>query len=188
MIQEWQTTVEGALATVGSAEAGAGQFTVQPALAAAVDALGKGEPTKDTRQTADAASSAMSEAAKTLEGVDLPTLIRDRGLDVATANYVLNSRARMLNGLELYERVAAIVDAATAEDVDPALVEALSVQATELLPLAQRVFDEGYTDYTSALASVGLLQPTPGLPGASGLPGGSGLPGSGLGEPAALPT
>ena len=176
VVQEWQTTVDGALLNIGSAGGGPGQFVVLPALAASVDTLAKGDLDKQAQETADSAVEQIDEAVTTLEGVDLPALIRDKGLDTTTANYVLNSKTRMLDGLGLYGRVAAMVKAATAEDVDPAVADALIAEAQELLPLAAEVFAEGYTDYTNALGSVGLLQPTQAIPGAPGLPG-SGLEG-----------
>jgi hypothetical protein len=188
-IQEWQTTVEGALATVGTADEGTGGFIVQPELSASVDTLSKGDADKGAPETADAAVAALGDAADTLEGVDLAALIRDRGLDAVTANVVLNSREKMLSGLQLYGRVASMVRDATAERVDPAVAEALIAEAADLLPLAKRAFDDGYVDYTSALTTVNLFQPT--VPGAPGLPGSElgGVPGSELGGlPGAPPT
>jgi hypothetical protein len=44
-------------------------------------------------------------------------------------------------------------------------------EAKALLPIAKRIFDGGYSDYTEALAKVGLLQPGAGLSGLSGLTG-----------------
>jgi hypothetical protein len=169
VIQEWQTTVDGALSKLGSSGGGVGPIVVLPTLSASVDTLAKGDPDQQAQETADEAVGLVDEAVKTLEGVDLPTLITDNeGLDVATTNDVLNSKARMVDGLRLYGRVAAMVRAATAEDVDPAVADALIREAKELLPLAKQVFDEGYADYTSALGSAGLSQPTPGLPGIGG--------------------
>ena len=187
-IQEWKTTVEGALASVGSAD-GAGGFVVQPELSASVETLRKGDPDKGARETADTAVTALGDAAETLEGVDLAELIRDRGLDAVTASAVLNSREKMLGGLALYGRVAAMVRDATAEDVDPAVADALIAEAAEIVPLAKQTFDDGYIDYTSALTAVNLFQPT--VPGAPGVPGSElgGLPGSELGGlPGAPPT
>lgn len=177
-IQEWQATVEGTLSKVGTPGAGPGQFVVLPTLAATVDTLAKGDADREAQETAAAAVPQIDEAATTLDGVDLPTLIRDKGLDTTTANYVLNSKARMLAGLRLFGRVAAMITAATADDADPAVADALIAEAKELLPLATTGFDEGYSDYTSALASVGLLQPTPGIPGAEGIPGAPAIPGA----------
>ena len=184
VIQQWQTTVEGALAKVGSSQ-GLGSITVLPTLTTSVDTLAKGDPDKNAQDTADTAVSITDEAVKTLQGVDLPKLITDNeGLDVATTNYVLNSKARMVDGLQLYGRAAAMVKAATAEGVDPDVSVALIDQAKQLLPVAKQVFDEGYTDYTQALGSVGLLQPTAGAGGGlSGLSPGLSPNGGGASVP-----
>ena len=114
--------------------------------------------------------SLVGEGVKTLQNVDLPGMIRDKGLDLAMTNYLLNSKARMIDGLQLYGRVAAEVKAA-AEAKDPAAADALVKEANALLPIATQVFNEGYSDYTEALARAGLLQPS--APG-SGLSGASG--------------
>lgn len=173
VVQEWQATVEGVVSKIGSPGSGAGSVTILPALSASVEALAKGEEDRKAQDTASMAIDITDEAASTLEGVDLPTLIRDsEGLDLATTNYVLNSKARMLNGIGLYGQVAKLVKTATAAG-DPAAAEASIAEAKALLPIARRVFEEGYADYTAARASVGLLQPTAGL---SGLPGLSGNP------------
>ena len=170
VIQQWKTTVDGALAGVGTA-GGLGQFLVLPPLAASVDTLAKGDPDKTANETAATAVQQVEQAIGPLEAVDIAALIRDQGLDETTANYMFNSKARMIEGLRLSGRVAAMVEAATAEDVDPDVAEALIAEAEALLPLAKQVFDAGYTDYTSALGAVGLLQPTAGVPGTSGIPG-----------------
>ena len=174
VVQEWKTTVDGALQQVGSSQGGVGSITVLPTLTTSVETLATGDADKHAQETADTATGIVDTAVKTLQDVDLPTIISDQGLDLATTNYLLNSKARMVAGLQLYARVAAMVKAATAEGVDPAVADALIAEAKELLPIAKQVFDEGYTDYTSALGSVNLLQPAGGgLSGLSGLPPGT---------------
>ncbi len=180
VLQQWQTTVDGALASVAPSTASGAPVVVLPSLTASVDTLSSGKASsKDVttaQETADTAVKLIDEAVATLDGVDVPGLIRDQGLDMTAANYVLNSRTRMVEGLELYGRVAAMIKAATAEGTDPAVAEALVTEAAKLVPIAKRVFDEGHTDYTDALGTAGLLQPTSGLsPG--GLPPGGLSPG-----------
>jgi hypothetical protein len=161
VVQEWQTTVDGALSKggLGTTGGGPGQITILPSLSTSVTTLASGSKDPKAGDTATTAVSLVDEGVKTLQGVDLPGMIRDKGLDLAMTNYLLNSKARMIDGLQLYGRVAAEVKAAV-EAKDPALTAALVKEANALLPIATQVFNEGYTDYTEALARAGLLQPT----------------------------
>jgi hypothetical protein len=61
------------------------------------------------------------------------------------------------------------------------VADVLIAEAAGLLPLAKQTFDDGYIDYTSALTTANLFQPT--VPGAPGAPGSElgGLPGSEVG-------
>jgi hypothetical protein len=172
VVGEWQTTVDGVIAKIGSPGGGAGSVTVFPALSASVATLDKNGKDPKAGDTATAAIGLADEAATTLGGVDLPTLIRDKGLELATTNYVLNSKARMLDGIVLYGRVAKMVKTAVTAD-DPAVTEVSIADAKALLPIATRIFNEGYSDYSEALAGAGLLQPSGGLSGLSGLTGSS---------------
>jgi hypothetical protein len=170
VVQEWQTTVDGTLSKGGlGSSGGPGQITILPSLSTSVTSLASGTDDPKAGDTASTAVSLVGEGVKTLQNVDLPGMIRDKGLDLAMTNYLLNSKARMIDGLQLYGRVAAQVKAAV-EAKDPAVTAALIREANALLPIATQVFNEGYTDYTEALARAGLLQPTAGtgLSGASG--------------------
>jgi hypothetical protein len=171
VVQEWQATVDGVIAKIGSPGSAPGSVAVFPALSASVETLATGDQDRTAQDTATTAVGLADEAAATLGGVDLPTLIRDNGLDLATTNYLLNSKARMLDGIDLYGQVAKTVKTAVTTD-DPAVAEASIAEATALLPIAKRIFDGGYADYTEARAKVGLLQAA----GLSGLPGLTGNP------------
>jgi hypothetical protein len=174
VVQEWQTTVDGTLSKgLGSSGGGTGQIVILPTLSTSVATLAKGDKDPKAGDTADSAVSLVSDGVTALQNVDLPTMIRDKGLDLAMTNYLLNSKARMIDGLQLYGRVAAEVKAAVA--ADPAVAAELVKEANALLPIATQVFNEGYSDYTEALARAGLLQPTAG----TGLSGLSGIPGAG---------
>jgi hypothetical protein len=172
VVAQWQTTVEGVISKIApGTAAGSGSVTVLPELSASVETLAKGDQDRTAPDTATTAIGLTQEAATSLGGVDLPTLITDNeGLDLATTNYVLNSKARMLDGIDLYGQVAKLVKTAVNAD-DAAVTEASIAEAKALLPIAQRVFAEGYSDYTEALAKVGLLQPAAGAPGLPGLTG-----------------
>jgi hypothetical protein len=174
VVAQWQTTVDGVISKIApGSTAGTGSVTVLPELSASLETLAKGDQDRTASDTATTAIDLTREAATTLGSVDLPTLIRDNeGLDVAATNYVLNSKARMLDGIDLYGQVAKLVKTAVTTD-DAAVADASIAAARDLVPIAQRVFAEGYADYTQALARVGLLQPNQ---GPSGLPGLTGNP------------
>jgi len=169
VVQQWQTTVDGTLSKgLGTTGSGVGQIVILPSLSTSVATLAKGDEDKKAGETASTAAKLVGDGVSTLQNVDLPTMIRDQGVDLATTNYLLNSKARMVEGLQLYGRVAAQVQSASGADVDPAVADALIKEANALLPIATEVFNEGYSDYTEALARAGLLQPA--APG-SGLSG-----------------
>jgi hypothetical protein len=170
VVQQWQTTVDGALSKgLGTTGGGVGQITILPSLSTSVATLAKGDKDPKAGDTATTAVKLVGDGVGTLQNVNLPDIIRNQGLDLATTNYLLNSKARMVEGLQLYGRVAAQVQAASR--ADPAVADALIKEANALLPIATQVFNEGYSDYTEALARAGLLQPA--APG-SGLSTGSG--------------
>jgi hypothetical protein len=172
VVTQWQSTVDGVISKIAPGSSpGSGSVTALPELSASVETLAKGDQDGKAQDTATTAIGLTQEAAATLGGVDLPTLItKDEGLDLATTNYVLNSKARMLDGIDLYAQVAKLVKTAVTTD-DAAVTEASIAQAKALLPIAQRVFAEGYGDYTQALAGVGIVQQPPGLSGQPGLTG-----------------
>jgi hypothetical protein len=172
VVQEWQTTVDGMISKIGSPGSGTGSVTVFPALSASVATLAKGDKDPTAQDTATMAIGLSDDAATTLGGVDLTTLIRGNGLDLATTNYLLNSQSRMLDGVDLYGQVAKLVKTAVTAD-DPAVTAAAIAEAKALLPVATRIFNDGYSDYTEARAKAGLVQPAPGL---SGLSGATGIP------------
>jgi len=168
VVQQWQTTVDGTLSKgLGTTGSGVGQIVILPSLSTSVATLAKGDEDPQAGDTASTAAKLVGDGVSTLQNVDLPTMIRDQGVDLASTNYLLNSKARMVEGLQLYGRVAALVQAASAAD-DPAVADALIKQANALLPIATQVFNEGYSDYTEALARAGLLQPTAPGSGPSG--------------------
>ncbi len=171
VVQRWQATVDAAISKIGSSGPGGGPATIFPTLSDSVAALADGDTDKTAEDTATMAIGLSDEVATTLGGVDLVALIRGKGVDLATTNYLLNSQARMIDGIELYGRVAKLVKAAMTAG-DPAATEASIAEAKALLPIATRVFGDGYSDYTESLAQAGLLQPTPGLSGLSGSPSG----------------
>jgi hypothetical protein len=157
VVQAWATTVDGAVAGFQdpqdpSQPPAQGQVVAFTGLNAAVAGLAKGDDVKDAEATAKDAKDKADAAVATFTGVNLPDLIRDKGLDLATTNYLLNSKARMVEGLQLYSQVADLVQTAVTSD-DPAVTDALIAEAKQLAPIAKSIFDEGYSDYTQAKAA-----------------------------------
>jgi hypothetical protein len=158
VVKQWAATVDGAVAQFQDQASptqppASGQIVAFTDLTTAVDSLAKGDKVKDAVATAKAAKDKADAAVATFSNVDLPTLIRDHGLDVTTTNYLLNSKARMVEGLQLYSQAADLVQKAAATD-DPAAADELVAEASKLVPLAKEIFDEGYSDYTQAKAAV----------------------------------
>jgi hypothetical protein len=162
VVQQWATTVDGAVARFQDPPSQTqpptqGQVVAFTDLTNAVDSLAKGDQVKDAATIAKTAKDRADAAAATLSNVDLPTLIRDHGLDIATTNYLLNSKARMVEGLQLTSQVAGLVQKAATSD-DPAVADVLVAEAKGLAPLAKQIFDEGYSDYLQAKAGVSTPQ------------------------------
>jgi hypothetical protein len=155
VVQEWQTTVDSALSTFGPAQAGGAPPTLFPDLSAAIDATSKGEPPNDLEQVAKDAGHLAGTTSDTLEGVELSTLIADKGLRAEEAIWVLDSQKRMAFAFKLYGQVAGLMgDAAKATDAEQVQ---LAKRASSIAQLAVDAFQDGYQNYTNALASVGLF-------------------------------
>jgi len=155
VVQEWQTTVDSALATFGPAQAGGAPPTLFPDLSAAIDATSNGKPPQGLEKVASDARDLASTTSDTLDGVELSSLIANKGLNAEEAIWVLDSQKRMSFGFKLYGQVAALMgDAATAPAAEQ---EHLASRASDLAQLAVDAFQDGYENYVNALASVGLF-------------------------------
>ena len=158
--REWLSTVETTMTPLGQQP----QQDVQlfPEMNAAIDSLSKGMPVKGAAIIAEAAKKAADKAATDLSAIKLSEVIRDKGFDLATTNYMLNSQARMVHGLNLYAKVASLLTLATNER-DPDRQAALLTEAKDLAGLAATIYREGYSDYSQAMQYAGLAGPT--IPG-----------------------
>ncbi len=167
----YQSKVDPILAPVGQAQPPSG-FLVFTAFSDAMGAFknGKGDPGALSAAAADAAGRA-KKAADALDKVDAVAIVRDKGLDKDFVLYVINSKARMVEGLRLYHLAASLAqDAMKASGAEQ---EELLARAQDALDLAGTVFGEGYDDYVQARLQAGVFQPTvPTGIGAGGLPGG----------------
>ena len=97
--------------------------------------------------------------------MNLTDLIRDQGLNQVQTLYLLNSQERIVSGLQAYQEIATM--AQTAATATPETAKALAERAQDLLPIADRVFQDGWLDYQQALISSGLA-PTPPAGGIGG--------------------
>lgn len=168
-VREYQARVQAILAPIGEPASPVG-FDVLPAFSAELERLADGEAApSEVAAAAEEAARAAGRAAEQLRAIELDDLLRDRGLTLAGVNYVLNSRRRMAQGLELYARAArAVVRAARLPAGEG---DGLVALASEVAALADEVFQDGWQDYQQALTSVGIfpqIQP----PGPGDLGGG----------------
>ncbi|HEV8564641.1 MAG TPA: hypothetical protein VGR41_06975 [Actinomycetota bacterium] len=155
VVQEWQTTVDAALVSFGPAGAGGGPPVLFPELSAAMDATSKGKPLEGLETIATDARDLAASTADDLDQVDLSTLIAGKGLVAKEAIWVLDSQKRMVLGLELYGEAATLMaDVAGLPEEDQTR---LARRAAALAELADEAFQDGYQNYTNALASVGLF-------------------------------
>jgi hypothetical protein len=161
VVLQWSTTVDGAISAFQDQQPqsapGPQQVVVFTALSTAVDSLAKGDTVKDAAATAKTAKQQADTAVGALNGVDLASVISGHGVDLATTNYLLNSKSKMVEGLQLYSQVADLVGQAVAAN-DAGQASAQIAEAKQLLPLATQLFNEGYSDYSQAKASVATPQ------------------------------
>jgi hypothetical protein len=161
VVLQWATTVDGTLSAFQDPQPqsapGPQQVVVFTSLSSAVATLAKGDPVKDAAATAKTAKQQADTAVGALSGVDLASVISGHGVDLATTNYLLNSKSKMVEGLQLYAQVADLVGQSAAAG-DDAQAKALITEANTLLPMATQLFNEGYSDYAQAKASVSTPQ------------------------------
>ncbi|HXF72195.1 MAG TPA: hypothetical protein VNO79_06265 [Actinomycetota bacterium] len=169
VLREYQARIQAILAPIGQPRAPVG-FDVLPAFSSELARLadGKAAPS-EVAGTAREAAAAAQRAAGQLQAMKLDDLLRDKGFSLAGVNYVLNSRRRMAQGLELYARAARAVARAARLPAEGA--DGLVALASEVADLADQVFQDGWQDYQQALTSAGIfpdIQP----PGPGDLGGG----------------
>jgi len=156
-VREYQARVQAILAPIGQ-PATPVRFDVLPTFSAGLERLADGKATpSEVADQAEQAARAAERAADQLRAMKLDDLLRDKGLTLARVNYVLNSRRRMAQGLELYARAArAVVRAARLPGEGGDELVAL---ASQVAALADEVFQDGWQDYQQALTSVGIFPP-----------------------------
>lgn len=153
--QKWKSQVEGALGTVGTLSPGA-QPALFPDLAATISGLQKGHVPNGAAATLKKAKADAKAVIDPLKAYKLSDSVRDIGLDAEQVSWFLNSQARIVQALELYEQVAANAALAVAAPGDQRA--AIANGAAALQDSAAKLLLDGWTDYTNALGSVQIVE------------------------------
>jgi hypothetical protein len=158
--QAWKGEVEAVLGAIGTLTQGAPP-TLLPTLGDALAALEKGKVPEGAAKTLQTAQDDATKAAEAIQAYALVDRIRNKGMNQGQANYFLNSKARIAEGLDLYRQAAVMAElAAGAADADRA---PLVRRAKELKASADQILSEGWNDYQQALLSVQIIE-SPALP------------------------
>ena len=166
--------MDAAVLSEGQAGPAGAPPTLFAALSGAIDGASKGDLPKDLETIASEARDQAKSASEDLNGVELANLITGKGLSAEEAIWVTSSQERMVQGLKLYGEVATMMQSA-AKTADAERQKELADMAGQVRDLARSVFQDGYSDYQQALASVGIFVggASGGLPpGVTTLPGG----------------
>jgi hypothetical protein len=162
--QKWKSQVEGALGKVGTVSPGA-QPVLFAAISDAITSLQKGkEPAGGSATFKDARANAKL-AIDPLESYDLVGEVTGKGMGKGQAEWFLNSKTRILESLQLYRQAAAL--AALAFDASGDQRAALADRASDAEASAAEILQDGWQDYTNALASVQIVE-SPSLGGLTG--------------------
>ncbi len=161
VVNEYRSIVDNALLAVGQATPPSG-FNVLPALQTNLDGLQKGTVSaKHALAGAKGSAESAKTASKGIDGFDLLGAIRGKGFSLALTNYLLNSKSRMVDGLNLFQQVALALEQAAKSP--PSERGHLIASAGGVLSVAKLVFSDGYSDYVQAQSIARLFAPT--LPG-----------------------
>jgi len=157
-VSRYRAAIDVALTGVGQPIPPSG-FQLVPDLQATIDGLEKGTAKgTDTGKTATDAAKAARSAYRAIDGVDVAALVRDKGFPFRLVNYLFNAKSKMVYGLKLYGQAALSI--ARAGEASGSEREDLLASAKGVIPIAQQVFSDGYSDYTEALIMTGLFTPT----------------------------
>lgn len=160
----YQAKVDPLLAGVGT-QAPPQPFQALPELGTALDDLGGKSPNaKADAASAKSAGGKAKEAADGFEQVQVTSIVGGKGFDESFVNYAINSKARMTEGLRLYQQVAAMIEQGVQLSGDQRTT--LLATAKAVLDQANTIFGEGYNDYIQAQTIAGTFTPT--IPGSTG--------------------
>ncbi|MEW6060254.1 MAG: hypothetical protein AB1551_08995 [Actinomycetota bacterium] len=154
----YQSAVEAALSKVGG-QVSASAFSVLPVLQRDLDWLRTGDIVAESaaRDAAGAARSA-KRAAADMTKIRPARIFGSKGFGPGFVRDGLNSHAKMLNALKLYETAARLLEMAANTDADEQ--SELLDRASGVLDVASTLFDDGYGDYLNVLWEAGLFAPS----------------------------
>jgi len=164
--QKWKTQVESEFGKIGTISPGAPP-ALFPDLTTTIAALQKGRVPDGATSTLTTTQAGAKSAAANLKAYKLADSVRDIGMDEGQVSWFLNSQARYVQALQLYEQAAVI--AALAVDAPDAQRADIADSAAAIQKEADAALQAGYSDYQNALASVQIFDsPLTSLTGPTG--------------------
>jgi hypothetical protein len=133
-------------------------FEAFPGLTAALTGFADGTIDATALETEASRTADQAAAAATqLEAIDGVGLVSGKGFDETSVLYVVNSQARLTQGMQLYAQAAGLAqDAATAPTRQ---ARSLAERASAIADIAKGVFDDGYRDFVELQVRAGTYQP-----------------------------
>lgn len=162
---KWQSQVGSALGNLGTISPGPTPPVILSSIGTAISGMEKGTVPKGAAAALTTASGDAATAIGSLAGFQLRDAVASKGFDVGQVDDFLNSQTRLQDALQLYQQAAAIaILAAKSKGAD---VKTIATQAAAVKTSADKLLQEGWTDYQNALADGGLVQTPLGPPGAA---------------------
>ena len=165
--EQWKSTVEGALGTLGTISPGTTPVLLSQ-IGTTITALQNGDVPKGTAATLKTLQDQAKAAAGPLDAYRLVDHVSGKGMSEGQVDWFLNSQKRIVQALALYRESAAT--AALAIDATGVLRKAIAARAFDIKTTADAILKDGWSDYQNALASVSIVQ-TPALTGLPGVTG-----------------
>jgi len=170
-LSQWKALLEGQVSSVGQLQ-GSPPPIVATDIAAAVQALAKGNDPQANADALTASAKALGDVAKAIDDFDLAGAITGHGFDLEASTALTSSKEELLEGFRLYEQAGKLAVLAMAADGREA--SQLAASASALEGSASALLESGWVKYVSILTENQLS------PGGSPTGLGSGLS-SGLG-------
>jgi len=152
-MQQWQSTLEGQVGTVGQIQPGQAP-AVAPQVTAAAAALAAGKDSPTTAADLKSAQDALKAAAGALDTYALADIIRDKGFDASQVETILTSRNQILAGIRGYQEAARLALLALAAEGDTRT--SLGQAAKSVADAAGPLLEDGWRQYQNALAAAGM--------------------------------
>lgn len=163
---KWKGTIEQQITSAGGSIASGTPTapTLFGPVGDAITAMQKGKPAAGASTAVKKAQEAAKSAGAALTSFALSDTVRNKGFDVATVNYFLDSQKLTAQSFELYRQAASL--AALALDAKGAQQQALAKHAADLKASADQLFQQGWSDYQQALYAAHIVQTPLGATGA----------------------